>query len=86
MKIKPQEVTERFGYFVEALQYGTPPHGGIASGLDRMMMMLTGEKNIREVTAFPKTQNGVCLLTVAPSEVTDEQLEELSIRVDAAEG
>ena len=86
MKIKPQEVTERFGYFVEALQYGTPPHGGIASGLDRMMMMMTGEKNIREVTAFPKTQNGLCLLTVAPSEVTDEQLEELSIRVDAVEG
>ena len=86
MKIKPQEITERFGYFVEALQYGTPPHGGIASGLDRMMMLMTGEKNIREVTAFPKTQNGLCLLTGAPSEVTVEQLEELSIRVDAAEG
>ncbi len=84
MKIKLQEVTERFGYFVEALQYGTPPHGGIASGLDRMLMLITGEKNIREVTAFPKTQSGLCLLTGAPSEVNNEQLEELSIQVDAA--
>ena len=82
MKIKPQEVTERFGYFIEALQHGTPPHGGIASGLDRLMMMMTGEDNIREVVAFPKTQKGSCLLTDAPSEVMDEQLEELSIKVD----
>ncbi len=82
IKIKPADVTRLFGYFVEALQYGTPPHAGIASGLDRLVMMMTGEENIREVTVFPKTQSGLCLLTGAPSDVTDEQLEQLSIKVD----
>ena len=86
LKIKPEEAEKRFGYFVEALQYGTPPHAGIAPGLDRIVMLMTGEENIREVIAFPKTQSGLCLLTGAPSEVADEQLEELSIRVDAVEG
>ena len=85
LKIKPEEAEQRFGYFVEALQYGTPPHAGIAPGLDRIVMLMTGEENIREVIAFPKTQSGLCLLTGAPSEVNDEQLEELSIRVDVAE-
>ncbi len=85
MGVNPEEVVERFGYFVEALQHGTPPHAGIASGLDRLMMLMTGEENIREVIAFPKTQKGLCLLTGAPSEVTDEQLEELSIKVDVIE-
>ena len=85
LKIKPEEAERRFGYFVEALQYGTPPHAGIAPGLDRIVMLMTGEENIREVIAFPKTQSGLCLLTGAPSEVADEQLEELSIRVDAVE-
>ena len=85
LKIKPEEAEKRFGYFVEALQYGTPPHAGIAPGLDRIVMLMTGEENIREVIAFPKTQSGLCLLTGAPSEVNDEQLEELSIRVDAVE-
>ena len=85
MGVNPEEVVERFGYFVEALQHGTPPHAGIASGLDRLMMLMTGEENIREVIAFPKTQKGLCLLTGAPSEVTDEQLEEISIKVDVIE-
>ena len=85
LKIKPEEAEQRFGYFIEALQYGTPPHAGIAPGLDRIVMLMTGEENIREVIAFPKTQSGLCLLTGAPSEVDGEQLEELSIRVDAAE-
>ena len=82
LKIKPEEAEQRFGYFIEALRYGTPPHAGIAPGLDRIVMLMTGEDNIREVIAFPKTQSGLCLLTGAPSEVNDEQLEELSIRVD----
>ena len=85
LKIKPAEAEQRFGYFIEALQYGTPPHAGIAPGLDRIVMLMTGEDNIREVIAFPKTQSGLCLLTGAPSEVADEQLEELSIRVEAVE-
>ena len=85
LKIKPEEAEKRFGYFVEALQYGTPPHAGIAPGLDRIVMLMTGEENIREVIAFPKTQSGLCLLTGAPSEVDGEQLEELSIQVDAVE-
>ena len=85
LKIKPEEAEQRFGYFVEALQYGTPPHAGIAPGLDRIVMLMTGEENIREVIAFPKTQSGLCLLTGAPSAVNDEQLAELSIQVDVAE-
>ena len=85
LKIKPEEAKQRFGYFIEALEYGTPPHAGIAPGLDRIVMLMTGEENIREVIAFPKTQSGLCLLTGAPSQVNDEQLEELSIRVDVAE-
>lgn len=82
MKVKPEDIQTRFGYFIEALQYGTPPHGGIASGLDRLVMLMTGEENIREVIAFPKTQKGLCLLTGAPSDVTDKQLADLSIKVD----
>ena len=85
LKIEPEEAQQRFGYFIEALEYGTPPHAGIAPGLDRIVMLMTGEENIREVIPFPKTQSGLCLLTGAPSEVNDEQLEELSIRVDAVE-
>ena len=85
LKIKPEEAEQRFGYFIEALEYGTPPHAGIAPGLDRIVMLMTGEENIREVIAFPKTQSGLCLLTGAPSAVDEEQLQELSIRVDAVE-
>ena len=85
LKISPEEVKNRFGYFIDALEYGTPPHAGIAPGLDRIVMLMRNEENIREVIAFPKSQQGQCLLTNAPSTVTEEQLEELSIRVDVDE-
>ena len=83
LNITPEEVESRFGYFIDALAYGTPPHAGIAPGLDRMVMLMRNEENIREVIAFPKSQQGLCPLTHAPSAVTEAQLEELSIRVDA---
>ncbi|MDE0481349.1 MAG: aspartate--tRNA ligase [Candidatus Poribacteria bacterium] len=82
LNIKPEDVKNRFGYFIDALEYGTPPHAGIAPGLDRIVMLMRNEENIREVIAFPKSQQGLCPLTHAPSNVTEEQLEELSIRVD----
>ena len=82
LNITQEEVESRFGYFIDALAYGTPPHAGIAPGLDRIVMLMRNEDNIREVIAFPKSQQGLCPLTHAPSVVADEQLEELSIRVD----
>ena len=82
LNISVEEVKNRFGYFIDALEYGTPPHAGIAPGLDRIVMLMRNEENIREVIAFPKSQQGQCLLTNAPSTVTEEQLEELSIRVN----
>ncbi len=77
-----EEAWKRFGFLLEAFKYGTPPHGGLAYGLDRMMMLLTGADNIRDVIAFPKVQNASCPLTQAPSEVDGKQLKELHIRVD----
>ena len=82
LNLAPEDIKTRFGYFIEALQYGTPPHAGIAPGLDRLVMLMLGEDNIREVIAFPKTQRGACLMTGAPSVVSKAQLEELSIRID----
>jgi aspartyl-tRNA synthetase len=77
----PQETLEKFGFFVEALQYGTPPHGGIAFGVDRLVMLLVGTDAIREVMAFPKTQKATCLMSECPSPVVPEQLAELHISV-----
>ncbi len=79
LKISDQEAQERFGFFLEALKYGTPPHGGIAFGFDRLVMMLAGAESIRDVIPFPKTLRAYCPLTDAPSEVSDKQLAELGI-------
>ncbi len=79
--IEKQEAEEKFGFLLNALRYGCPPHGGIAFGLDRLVMLLVGATSIRDVMAFPKTQTAACLLTSAPSEVDEAQLRELSIRV-----
>ena len=80
--LKPREVEEKFGFLVEALDYGAPPHGGVAFGFDRLVAILCGLKSIREVIAFPKTQKAACLLTRAPSPVDAEQLLELGLRLE----
>ncbi len=79
--LTPEEAKEKFGFFLEALQYGTPPHGGIAFGVDRLAALLCGVGPIRDVMAFPKTQKGHCLMSETPSDVTPEQLAELGISV-----
>ncbi|HLB30661.1 MAG TPA: aspartate--tRNA ligase [Gammaproteobacteria bacterium] len=81
LDIGPEEAQEKFGFLLEALQYGCPPHGGIAFGLDRLVMLMAGVKSIRDVIAFPKTQTASCLLTEAPSHAPESQLRELGIRV-----
>ena len=76
-----ETVRQKFGFFVDAFQYGAPPHGGIAYGFDRLIMLLAGTDNIRDVIAFPKTQSAVCPLTGAPSIITEEQLSEAHIQL-----
>lgn len=77
-----EDIEVKFGFLIEALKYGTPPHGGLAFGLDRLIMVLAGTNNIKDVIAFPKTQSATDLLTEAPSGVTVEQLKELGIKLD----
>ncbi|MBI4828187.1 MAG: aspartate--tRNA ligase [Nitrospinae bacterium] len=82
LSIGPDEAREKFGFLLEAFEFGAPPHGGIAFGLDRICAILTGAESIRDVIAFPKTQKGACLLTDAPSEVAPRQLKELGLKRD----
>lgn len=83
LNIKEEEATDKFGFLLEALEMGAPPHGGIAFGFDRLLMMLLKLPSIRDVIPFPKTQKGTCLMTSAPSRVSQRQLNELKIKTVA---
>ena len=79
--LTPEKARERFGFFLDALEYGTPPHGGLALGYDRIIALMAGESNIREVIAFPKTASAVDLMCNAPAPVEPEQIEELGLDI-----
>ena len=79
--IGDEEAEEKFGFLLDALKYGAPPHGGLAFGLDRLVMLITGAKSIRDVIAFPKTQSAACVMTDAPGMADNKQLRELNIKL-----
>ncbi|MBR5640990.1 MAG: aspartate--tRNA ligase [Firmicutes bacterium] len=86
LQLTEEDIRIKFGFFIDAFKYGAPPHGGLAFGLDRLCMLLLGTDDIRQVIAFPKNQNAQCVMSEAPTIVTEEQLKELSIAIDLPEG
>ena len=81
LNLTDEDIEKKFGFFIEALKYGTPPHAGLAYGLDRLLMLFAKTNNIKDVIAFPKTQSATCPLSEAPTKVDENTLEELSINI-----
>ena len=82
MNMKENEINEKFGFFIDALKFGTPPHGGIAFGFDRLVMLLCGVNNIRDIIAFPKTTSASALMEEAPNTISETQLNDLNISIN----